>query len=223
MHLFHDNIAYLIYAGLTGLYAFQVWKIIQVNTEALDGTVAEIQHYSFKQVAVLDLAYMITFGTEIAVVSMLPLFYIDTFGVEPVMAGILAGIYPLINLFARPAGGWISDRIGRKVTLSIVTAGIASSFLLLGQVTVDWSLWLVVCATILGGIFSKAGFRSSLCHRSLDQTQNDGTDCWYGGRLWQCWRPDFSSLCCRLFRRPRFFTFIACTAGLVFFVVIFFA
>lgn len=219
MHMFHDNIAYLIYAGLTGLYAFQVWKIIQVNTEALNGTVAELQRYSFRQVAVLDLAYMVTFGTEIAMVSMLPLFYIDTFGVEPVMAGILAGIYPMINLFARPAGGWFSDKIGRKVTLSIVTAGIAGSFLLLGQVTADWNLWLVVCASILGGIFSKAGSGAVYAIVPLIKRRMTGQIAGMTGAYGNVGGLIFLTVL-SFVSSAAFFTFIACTAGLVFFAVI---
>ena len=37
-----------------------------------------------KQVAVLDLAYFITFGSELAVVSMLPLFFFETDQANPV-------------------------------------------------------------------------------------------------------------------------------------------
>jgi NNP family nitrate/nitrite transporter-like MFS transporter len=51
----------------------------------------------------------------------------------------------------------LSDKIGRKITLAIVSAGAAMSFFVLAQVTADWELWLVVAATIMAGIFSKAG------------------------------------------------------------------
>jgi len=157
MHWIDENIAYIVYAALAVLYIFQVWKIIQVNKPLFKTEVPEIQRYAFKQIAILDLAYMLTFGAELAVVSMLPLYYVDTFNVEPVLAGILAGIYPVINLFARPAGGLLSDKIGRKITLGIVTSGAALSFFLLSTVTTDWALGLVVATTILAGIFSKAG------------------------------------------------------------------
>ena len=157
MHWFDEPVAYTIYATLIALYIFQVYKIIQVNKSIFYEEVPEMQRYSFKQVAILDLAYALTFGAELAVVSMLPLYYVDTFNVEPVLAGILAGIYPFVNLFARPAGGWLSDKIGRKITLGMVSFGAAVSFFILSQVNSDWALWLVVAATILAGIFSKAG------------------------------------------------------------------
>ena len=157
MHWIDPVIAYGIYATLIALYIFQVFKIIQVNKSIFKEEIPELHRYSFKQVAILDFAYALTFGAELAVVSMLPLYYVDTFGVEPILAGILAGIYPVINLFARPAGGWLSDKIGRKITLSIVTFGATGSFFILSQVTADWDLWLVVASTILAGIFSKGG------------------------------------------------------------------
>ncbi len=157
MHWFDEMYAYAIYATLITLYCFQIWKIIQVNQSVFHKQTPMLQRYAFKQVAILNIAYSLTFGAELAVVSMLPLYYVDTFHVEPVLAGILAGIYPVINLFARPAGGWLSDKIGRKITLAIVSAGAAMSFFVLAQVTADWALWLVVAATIMAGIFSKAG------------------------------------------------------------------
>ncbi|NOQ16454.1 MAG: MFS transporter, partial [Methyloprofundus sp.] len=157
MHWIDESIAYGIYGLLAVLYAYQVWKIIQVNKSLFHTDVPELQRYSFKQIAILDFSYMLTFGAELAVVSMLPLYYVDTFHVEPILAGVLAGIYPVINLFARPAGGWLSDKIGRKLTLGIMFAGAAVSFSILGMVTADWALWLVVLSTIFAGIFSKAG------------------------------------------------------------------
>ncbi len=88
-----------------------------------------MQRYKFNQVAILDWAYLVTFGTELAVVSMLAMFYVEWFEIPKVNAALLAGVYPFINLFARPGGGWISDIIGRKLTLIIVFSGITVSFL----------------------------------------------------------------------------------------------
>lgn len=157
MKLLGQESAYIIYAVLLAVYLLQVWKIWQLNAHVLKQPVPEMQRYSFSQVAVLDLAYLVTFGTELAVVSMLALFYVDMFGVDKVTAGMLAGSYAVINLIARPAGGLISDRFGRKVTLVVVFIGIAASFLLLGQVSKEWSVPMVIAAATLGGIFSKAG------------------------------------------------------------------
>jgi NNP family nitrate/nitrite transporter-like MFS transporter len=157
MKLLGDGAAYAIYAALALTYLVQIWKIWQVNAHILKAKVPELQRYAFTQVAILDLAYMVTFGTELAVVSMLALFYVDMFGMDKVNAGLLAGSYALINLVARPAGGMLSDKFGRKITLIIVFVGIALSFMVLSNVSKEWSLPMVVLVATLGGIFSKAG------------------------------------------------------------------
>ncbi len=146
-----------LYAGLSGIYLYQAFRIYQINKGVFEKEVPDLFRYKFSQVAVLDLAYLVTFGSELALVSMLPLFYKDTFDVSTVLAGLLAAVYPIMNLIARPAGGLISDRIGRKKTLVILFSGIAVSFTLLGQVDASWALSLVVATTILCGLFSKAG------------------------------------------------------------------
>ncbi len=157
MGLITEPTAMGIYIALGVTYAVQIWKIWHINAHILKEPVPELHRYKFKQVAILDLAYMITFGTELAVVSMLAMFYVEWFELPKVTAALLAGIYPFINLFARPGGGWISDRFGRRRTLMVVFAGIAGSFLVLGTVDQSWPVWIVVGLTIIGGIFSKAG------------------------------------------------------------------
>ncbi len=157
MNLFDQNTTYLVYGILAVLYLVKVWKIWHINGHVLKKPVPEAERYKFKQVAILDWAYLVTFGTELAVVSMLAMFYVSWFDIPKVTAALLAGIYPFINLVARPGGGWLSDRIGRKLTLIIIFAGITASFLVLGLVERSWPVWLVVAITIVAGIFSKAG------------------------------------------------------------------
>ncbi len=149
--------AIVIYLVLAALYLLQVWKIWHVNGHVLKKPVPEMQRYKFKQVAILDWAYFVTFGTELAVVSMLAMFYVSWFDLPKVTAALLAGIYPFLNLIARPGGGWVSDQIGRRRTLIIVFAGITASFLMLGMISKEWPVWMVVGMTIVGGIFSKMG------------------------------------------------------------------
>ena len=109
---------------------FQMYSLSWVGIKTPD-----IFRYNFSQVVALDLAYLVTFGSELALVSMLPLFYKDTFDTSVVLAGILAAIYPVMNLVARPAGGLISDRIGRKKTLVILFFGISVSFLIKASIS----------------------------------------------------------------------------------------
>ena len=152
-----EGLSLTLYAIIAGVYLWQAYHIFQVNREIFHKPVPEMFRYDFKQVAVLDLAYLVTFGSELALVSMLPLFYTDMFGLSPVTAGILAGIYPVMNLIARPGGGILSDRIGRRKSLLILFTGITLSFILLGQVTPQWAVPLVVANTLLCGLFAKGG------------------------------------------------------------------
>ena len=147
-----------LYGGLVLLFGFQVSQILKVNRDVLDQGVPEMYRYSFKQVAVLDVAYLVTFGSELAVVSMLPLYFLDTFaGLDPVKAGLLASGFAFMNLAARPGGGWLSDRFGRKRTLSILIAGLTVGYLVLSQISGAWPIALGVLATMCCSFFVQAG------------------------------------------------------------------
>lgn len=158
MGLISLETSWAVYVALVAMFGVQLVKIWHVNAEIIKNPAPEQHRYKFKQVAILDWAYLVTFGTELAVVSILAMFYVDWFELPKITAALLAGVYPFINLFARPGGGWISDKIGRKLTLMITFSGIAVSFLALGNVDKEtWSITWVVGLTVLGGIFSKAG------------------------------------------------------------------
>ena len=146
------------YAGLLALFVFQVSQIYRVNREMLQSGVPEIYRYKFKQVAILNAAYFATFGSELAVVSMLPLFFLETFqGLDPVQAGFLASGFAFMNLVARPGGGWLSDRLGRRRTLQILVAGLAVGYCTLGQITGAWPIAAAVFATMACSFFVQAG------------------------------------------------------------------
>jgi NNP family nitrate/nitrite transporter-like MFS transporter len=157
MKWFSASATYAIYVAIAALYSYQAFHIYLVNKDIFTKPVPEMFRYHFRQVAILDLAYLVTFGSELALVSMLPLFYVDTFGLSAVHAGLVAGTYPVMNLIARPGGGILSDRIGRKRSLVILFTGMALSFGLLGQVEQTWAVPLVVAVTLLCGLFAKAG------------------------------------------------------------------
>ncbi|MBA1331519.1 MFS transporter, partial [Candidatus Endoriftia persephone str. Guaymas] len=57
-----------IYIGLAALYAYQTSQVWRINKHVFKEEVPEIHRYKFKQVAILDLAYFVTFGSELAVV-----------------------------------------------------------------------------------------------------------------------------------------------------------
>lgn len=146
-----------IYALLAGLYLFQAVRILEVNHGVFSKEAPEIERYKFKQVAILDLAYLVTFGSELAVVSMLPLFFMDTFELSQVGAGMLASGFAFMNLVARPGGGLLSDRFGRKRTLLILLAGLAVGYLLMSQIDSGWPVALAVVVTMACSFFVQSG------------------------------------------------------------------
>lgn len=70
--LLTEGTANLLYIMFVVLFVFQFSQIYKVNREMLKHGAPESDKYEFKQVAVLDWAYFVTFGSELAVVSMLP-------------------------------------------------------------------------------------------------------------------------------------------------------
>lgn len=211
----------IIYGVLAALFLLQSWKIWHMNSHVLKKPLPELHRYKFKQVAILDWAYLVTFGTELAVVSMLAMFYVDWFGIPKVTAALLAGIYPFLNLFARPGGGWLSDRIGRKLTLVMVFAGIATSFLMLGQVDKTWPVGMVVGMTIVGGIFSKAGSGAVYAMVPLIRRRMTGQIAGMAGAFGNVGAVLFLTVN-TLIEYDQFFLFIGATAGIVFLLILFF-
>lgn len=155
--LIEQSTTNLVYAALLALFAWNVWQVISVNRNILAGEIVpEIHRYKFKQVAILSAAYAIAFGSEIAVVSMLPLYFKDMYGLSLVQAGLVGSSFAIMNLIARPAGGLISDRIGRKRTMSIVMVGISCGYFGMSFMG-HWPLWAAVTVTVINSFFVQAG------------------------------------------------------------------
>ena len=157
INMLSDMAVYSVYAGLAALYVYEVSQVWKVNKNVFKEEVPEIHQYKFKQVAVLNVLYFATFGSELAVVSMLPLFFSETFELTPVLAGMVASAYAFMNLMSRPGGGWISDKFGRKPTLLILTIGLAAGYFAMGQVDSTWPVWLAVVAAMACSFFVQAG------------------------------------------------------------------
>ncbi|UPR36925.1 NarK family nitrate/nitrite MFS transporter [Vibrio cyclitrophicus] len=157
INMLSDIAVYSVYAGLAALYVYEVSQVWKVNKNVFKEEVPEIHQYKFKQVAVLNVLYFATFGSELAVVSMLPLFFSETFELTPVLAGMVASAYAFMNLMSRPGGGWISDKFGRKPTLLILTIGLAVGYFAMGQVDSTWPVWLAVVAAMACSFFVQAG------------------------------------------------------------------
>ncbi len=88
---------------------------------------------------------MVGFGV---VIPVLP-FYAERFGATPWEIGWLFGIFSLIQFFAAPVFGQISDRFGRRPVLIISTLGTALGFTIMG---IGHSLTMLFVGRIIDGI-----------------------------------------------------------------------
>lgn len=166
LHFLTYSQMWIAWLLLAGLYALQTYKVWQVNCEMLSGckTYTLGERYQFRQIALLELAYATSFGSELTVASMLPAFFEHTFSLEHVAAGTLAAAYPFMNLVARPAGGSLSDKLGRKWTLTVLAAGIGTCYAIARQIDSTWSIGLAIAAMMVAAGCSQAssGANSSI-------------------------------------------------------------
>ncbi|MCK5881170.1 MAG: MFS transporter [Sinobacterium sp.] len=156
--LLSQGVTYAVWAGLLAWFIFQAVNIYRINVESLKEGVPSLHQYKFKQVAMLDLAYMVTFGSEVAVISMLPLLFTsELYGYTPAKAALLAGFFMAMNLIARPGGGYLSDKIGRKKTLLMTVIGSSIGYTALSFVNPEWSFGAIVAVVVFCSFFVQAG------------------------------------------------------------------
>lgn len=154
LKLLSEPQAMIAYGAIAILTAYQYFKIWQVNKHLFVPNAPVPPRYQFKQVAVLNLAYMACFGSELAVVSMLPQFFIDHYDVSKSLAGLTAGCFAVMNIFARPGGGYLSDASGRRKVLMICLFGQTIGYLLMSQMgNSGWTLAMAVAVVLTTSIF----------------------------------------------------------------------
>lgn len=159
--LISDLTAYIIYAVLASLFAYQAWTLFSVNKDMLKApAIDKILQYKFKQVAILSVGYAVTFGSELAVISMLVGYFNDMNfgGTEALIAAgfsvsIFGACFAAVDVLSCPSGGLISDKFGRKLPLVIMLSGAALGFVLMSQITPDWHLSSVVGSMMLCSFF----------------------------------------------------------------------
>lgn len=144
---------YVIDAVLMAIFLLQCRKIYSLNVTIFSRPVDKLQQYKFKQVAILSIAYAVTFGAELAVVSMLPMFFQNTFAVPVALAGIFGACFAMVDIASCPSGGWISDKFGRKKSLVVLLIGAAIGFFVLSTITSDWPIALAVAAMMCCSFF----------------------------------------------------------------------
>lgn len=155
--LIAQSVTYTIYVALLVVMAIDFNKVWQTNKHLFSAPVPELHRYKFKQVAILNVMYFCNFGSELAVVSVLPLFFASTFELSPVLAGLVASTHAFLNLISRPGGGWISDKVGRKKSLLVLTLGLSITYFFTSQIQSDWSLLFAVFLVMACAFFVQAG------------------------------------------------------------------
>lgn len=105
------------------------------------------------RVWVLFLAYGACFGIEITIDNIATLYFVDNFNLGIKEAGIIAGTFGMMNIFARALGGIFGDMAGKKYGINgrIIILG---AFLLLEGIgimifsTMDVLVWAIVTMLI---------------------------------------------------------------------------
>ncbi len=143
------NAATVSYVVIALVVLYQLIQIYRVNKPILDNGVPHDDKYRFTDVACLCMSYVACFGAELGVVSMLPMFFQNTFSLTPQLAGIVGSFFAFTNFFARPLGGFVSDRVpSRRMAHNITLIGIAAGFILMGLVG-STSLFVAALVTVI--------------------------------------------------------------------------
>ena len=139
----------ICYVVLCLVVLYQLIQIYRVNAPILKRGVPEDDKYRFTNVACLCTCYVSCFGVELGIVSMLPMFFQKTFLLTPQVAGIVGSFFAFTNFFARPLGGFVSDRAGsRRGTMLFTLAAITCGMVLMGLFG-GINLYLAIFLTIL--------------------------------------------------------------------------
>ena len=91
------------------------------------------------RVWMLFVIYGACFGIELTINGMASLYFQDRFGLDIVLAGVIASLFGLMNIFARTTGGMFSDKFGIRMGLRGRTMFMGGVLLLEGVALVAFS------------------------------------------------------------------------------------
>ncbi|HET7514724.1 MAG TPA: MFS transporter [Gaiella sp.] len=98
----------------------------------------------------LALLYFVTFGGFVAMAVFLPKLLRDWFDISLTNAGLRAAGFTVVATFARPVGGFLSDRIGSATVLLVVFVGAGLDAAWLAHISSDptWLPVTIACLTL---------------------------------------------------------------------------
>jgi MFS transporter, NNP family, nitrate/nitrite transporter len=127
----------------------------------------------------LAFAYAICFGMEITFDNVAALYFVDTFHLDLKMAGLLAGTFGLMNIFARALGGIWADRVGKKRGLTgkgqLLAAFIAIEGIGLMLFSGATTLWMAISAMVVFALFLKMANGATYALTPFINQKNMGT------------------------------------------------
>jgi len=171
--LFSQEVTGLLTAGVVGIFFLNAGESLRVNLQNLKRAIPNEERYEFRQIFILSLVYALTFGSELAVVSMFPQFLETTFGLSVAAAGLLGSSFAVMNLITRPSGGWLSDLFGRRRTLAVLVLGVLAGYWAMGEINADWPIGWVIVLAITCSVFLQAG--NGACFAAVPLIRKDLT------------------------------------------------
>ena len=216
------EVSYYLYAIVLAGVVYQVYGLLKVNIPILKKGVPDDDKYRFTQVGTLNASYVVTFGAELAVISMLPMFFQKTFELTPVMAGLFGSMFALMNFFSRALGGYVSDRTPtRKLAHMIYLAGVTAGFVLMGMITPEWPLAMAVLVTIICAMFVTGGCGTTFALVPFVKRRITGNVAGYAGAYGNVGAVVYTTLYVTL-TDSEFFLMIGATAAATFIFCLFF-
>lgn len=168
-----QNLFLIVFGALIFLYLFNVVRSVRFNLPRLQETIPPEKKYDFQQIVILSLVYSLTFGSELAVVSMFPGFLYTTYELSILSAGILGSSFAFFNLVTRPSGGLLADWLGGKRTLATLTLGAAAGYWFMGGITPQWSIAGTIALAIVCSVCLQAG--NGACFSMVPRIRKDLT------------------------------------------------
>jgi len=216
------DMSYLLYAVIAIMVVYQVFNLVKVNVPILKKGVPEDDKYRFTQVGTLNASYVVTFGAELAVISMLPMFFQKTFEMTPVMAGLFGSMFAVLNFFSRALGGYVSDRTPtRKLAHLIYLAGVTGGFILMSMITSQWPLFLAVLVVFICAMFVTGGCGTTFALIPFVKRRITGNVAGYAGAYGNVGAVVYTSAYVTL-TDSQFFLMIGASAAAVFLFCLFF-
>ena len=120
------------FAGLTMLVPFFVMLFFAKEPPDREGEHSFIDHIKCLWEPdgwAFNLIYVITFGGFIGLSLFLPTFFTEEFGMTKIHAGYLTAGAAFLASAMRAVGGYVADKLGGIVALSVVLLGVTAAFL----------------------------------------------------------------------------------------------